>query len=211
MGIFDRLKKKPVAKERTLLPEEIELQRRLKEQDDFIAEKNKAEQAYKDTGDSDALLAFYRGVFSENKTPVVCGSWMFNYPELLIKEKKFDEAWGVLNLFRLLLPDKVGRISDLQYKILKAENKHHTDAIFHLMVSYLYRVKGTTDPIGFYLNGEKERFLKKAKPLAKKASLNDSDLEAFSSMIEWQIDTSRYSDKKLHEAYSTYLKNKTEN
>lgn len=209
MRLFDSFKKKNPQKAKRLLPEEVELQAKIKAQDNLILEKNEAEKKYKETGEVEPYFNFFQSLFSDEERFSMIGNWAFQYPEVLIKEKRFNEAWGALNQLYLALPDSKGRIYNMRYQILKAEKKHPRDAIFDLMAASMYKVKGVIDPVDFYLTTEKKLFLKKAKPLSKNAGFTEKDLEYLSYLIESQISKNKYSDSALEKMYSSFLKEKS--
>ena len=203
MGLFGFFKKKET--KQRLLPEEIELQERVKKHDDILSAKNEAESRYKETGNLEEYLDFYRELTKDSSCFEIGGSWIFNYPETLIKEKLYDEAWGILNLIYIHMPQKRGRVSDLRYKILKTENKNHKDAIYHLMASTLFLFDGVVDKAKF-AQDEKPKFLKKASPLAKKAGFTQQNIEYCYYLIECEAMNKKISDNRLDAAYKKFLK-----
>lgn len=126
MGLFFG-KKKQIAKrndlKEQLIKEHTELQERLQRHDAIILKKNEAERRYEENGDLQEYLDFYRNLIKDVSCFEIKGSWLFRYPETLIKQKMYDEAWGVLNLMYLRMPEQQGRITSLQNKILKEEGR----------------------------------------------------------------------------------------
>lgn len=90
MGFFSKKKKLP-QQEQPLLPVEIEIQTKVKRQDYIISKKNEAEKQFEETGDVEKLLDFYNTLMADDECFSIRGSWVFRYPELLVKEKKYDE------------------------------------------------------------------------------------------------------------------------
>lgn len=214
MGILSLIKKpkrpetsKPICEKNTSVFEEYnELQKELATQNEIISKFSKAEKTYKETGNADEFFAVCKSLFENGSCFQIKGSWIFRYPEALIAEKRYNEAWAVLNKICLEIPKEKGRVHDLQYKVLKAEKRNPEDAIYHLMASYLFKVEGAVNPHNFFVSGENERFLKKAKPLGKQAGLSEKELEYLSYLIESAIQKNNYSDSDLHKQYSKFLK-----
>lgn len=106
-----------------LKKEHDELQERLNRHDAILNQKNAAKLKFEETGNLEEYLSFYRELIKDVSCFEMKGSWLFDYPETLVKNKMYNEAWGVLNLMYLHMPEKQGRIKSLQEKILKEEKK----------------------------------------------------------------------------------------
>lgn len=178
----------------------------LSAQDQQLEAIKEAESRYKENKDIDALLAFWRKIWSTKKGLLFRGShWLFRFPELLVKEKCYDEAWAFLNRISIEKPDYLSRIRDMQYKILKSEGKHYPDAIFHLMCSILLNMETTYSPSEFYNQGSRETFIKKALPLAKKIGWNELEVEYLADLLGTFISSKQFSEDKLDRAYRSFL------
>lgn len=197
-------------KSRTFDTEMSEIQKKLNKQDDLIRKRNQAEDKFKQDGNVNELLSFWRGVWADKSWRIMSGNWIFNFPELLIKEKLYDEAWGVLNKLYLERHDSAARIRDLQYKVLKSEGKHPKDAIYYLMASILLGMDGVVNPIKFYKDYEKDKFIKKAKPLAKKAGFSENELEYLAYLIENSVSENQFSENRLRDFYEKFLLERTD-
>lgn len=192
-----------------LQKEHDELQIRLAKQDAILKKANKARENYEIDGDVDKLFSVYQEILDTEPYYQIRGNWIFKYPELLIKEKRYDQAWGVLNRLYLDLPDSHGRIRDMQFQILKAENRHPQDAIHYLMVSYLLKMKGVINPVDYWEDHERTSFIKKAKTTAKKAGFSEEELNSICDIIESCILENCFSETQLHNKYEKFLKSRS--
>jgi len=186
-------------------PEYAQLEKELAEQDAILEKRRKAEERYKLDNDIDSLLNFWRSVWNDGSCFKIKGSWLFNYPELLIKEKRYDEAWGALNRLYLEMPNCAGRVRSLQAKVLKAENKHLDEAVFCLMAETLLNLKGVPDPVSQYRNYSKNTFIKKASPIAKKAGFSQDELEYSAYLIECSVLRNDFSENNMRKSYEQFL------
>lgn len=206
-GFFKNKKEsKPTQRPLRLSAEEIELQKRVKEQDRMISIFSVARSKYKETGNAEEFFESCRKFFSKDSVYKKHSNFAFFYVEALIKEKRYDEAWGTLNKIYLNSHDNTGRVHSLQYQILKNEKKHTKDAIYHLMASHLLKTKWIEDPADYYVNCEKVKFLKNLKPLAKKVGFSENQMEYLSFLIESAASSGNYSDSDLYDRYYAFLK-----
>lgn len=207
MGLFDAFKKKEKPIAVRLTPEEIELRERLKKGDLLFEKTSAIEQKYKTNQNIDEYIAAYQALMADPEFASIKDIWNLRYPSTLIDAKRYNEACGALNQVLLHRKDLTGRVHYMFYEILKAEDRHHADAIFHLMVSYLLRDKGATSPICFYKEN-KRIFIKKAKPLGKKIGMSESEIEYCSYLIESQLSQKSFSITALDKKYKAFLKEK---
>ena len=204
-GVFGKKKDKQPPKQ-ALTQEELELQKKRAAQDRQIKEINLAKTAYKETGDQEAYLAFWRNLWNEEQGLLIRGNTLlFEYPKLLIKEKQYDEAWGFLNRIVMEYPDNLSRIRNMQFSILKAKRKHPEDAVFFLMSSILLDLKDVHNPISYFDEYGAKQFEKKVKPVAKKAGFTEDEILQLSQLIRTMAAKGRFSETELRKSYCGFL------
>jgi len=122
MGLFGFIKKKPQKSvKRQFLREEIDLQKKLKKQEEQIKEIKKAELLYEQTGDIGELLNFWQSIWDSGGLLFNGSKWAFRLPDLYIQVQQYDDALSILSkLEKTQYKDKA-----LSYKkaVIKAKEK----------------------------------------------------------------------------------------
>lgn len=94
MGLF--FKKKNDTLHEQLIKEELELKEKLKKQDEQLVAIQKAEAAYKETGDIGSLISFWEGMWSSSGLLFNGSKWTFRLPELYMQTEQYDDAIRIL-------------------------------------------------------------------------------------------------------------------
>lgn len=94
MSLFFKKKKETLHEQ--LIKEELELKEKLQKQDEQLAAVQKAESAYKETGDIGSLISFWEGVWSSSGLLFNGSKWTFRLPELYIQTEQYDDAIRIL-------------------------------------------------------------------------------------------------------------------
>lgn len=95
MGLF--FKKKKDALHEQLIKEDLELKEKLQGQNDQLIAIQKAESAYKETGDIGSLISFWDGLWSSSGLLFNGSKWTFRLPELYIMTEQYDDAIRILD------------------------------------------------------------------------------------------------------------------
>ncbi len=83
----------------------------------------KAEAKHK--GDNKALILFWEDLWNKGGLKFNGVKWTFRIVDLYYKEKRYDDAWRVLNDFIKTKPQYITNIRKWQIKILKREKKDY--------------------------------------------------------------------------------------
>lgn len=95
MGLF--FKKKKDALHEQLIKDDLELKEKLQGQNDQLIAIQKAESAYKETGDIGSLISFWEGLWSSSGLLFNGSKWTFRLPELYIMTEQYDDAIRILD------------------------------------------------------------------------------------------------------------------
>lgn len=95
MGLF--FKKKKDALHKQLIKDDLELKEKLQGQNDQLIAIQKAESAYKETGDIGSLISFWEGLWSSSGLLFNGSKWTFRLPELYIMTEQYDDAIRILD------------------------------------------------------------------------------------------------------------------
>jgi len=96
MGLFGQKKAKVQPEPITLADVDFELAAKLDAQDQQMAAIQRAEGAFKDTGDIDALIAFWEDIWDNGGLLVNGSRWTFRLPDLYIKIQDYDNTLRIL-------------------------------------------------------------------------------------------------------------------
>lgn len=121
MGLF--FKKKNDALHEQLIKEELELKEKLQKQDEQLVAIQKAESAYRETGDIGSLISFWEGLWSSSGLLFNGSKWTFRLPELYMQIEQYDDAIRVLN--KIKNPSYAERKKSLLEKAKKANARRN--------------------------------------------------------------------------------------
>ncbi|NCU38713.1 hypothetical protein EOL96_06725 [Candidatus Saccharibacteria bacterium] len=110
--------------------EMAKLQKKLDAQDKQLEAIWKAETKHK--GDNEALIAFWEKLWAKGGLKFNGVKWTFRLVDLYYKEKRYDDAWRMLNEFTLSKPNYLHNTRKWQIRVLKKEKKDYAH-IQHLL------------------------------------------------------------------------------
>lgn len=100
------------------------LDRIIAEQDKQLASILKAEQTYK--GDNAALIKFWEKLWENGGLKFNGVKWTYRLVDLYVKEKRYDDAFKMLNQLAITRLDYIQNTRQWQIKILKKEKKDYS-------------------------------------------------------------------------------------
>ena len=95
-----------------------------------LAQIQEAEASHK--GDNEALILFWEGLWGNGGLKFNGIKWTFRIVDLYYKEKRYDDAWRILNGFIAIKPHYIENIRKRQIKVLRKEKKDYSH-IQHLL------------------------------------------------------------------------------
>jgi tetratricopeptide (TPR) repeat protein len=122
----------------------------------------KETQLSKETENFDNLIKLYEDILLKEGLCFNGKSYYINLAELYFKIGQTDKAWGYLNKIGIKHPDLMGKIRELQVKILKKEKKY-THALLFQLGELFYEINKDYRPSEEKINSKLCGLVKKCK------------------------------------------------